>query len=103
MCQVDWGLVAQMLIGIGTFMLGSAALLTLKFQFGYKAKSTHLKASLKLLLRSYKEFLASEEGILLSEYPKDAEKIIKGISRKSGLDEKLVKELLDELRKDNKI
>jgi len=103
MCSIDWELFAEMLSGAGTLLVGIAAVLTLFFQFGYRAKSKHLEASLKLLLNSYRSYMASEEGIVWADYPANAKQIIEGISRKTGLDQKLVKDLLDSLKAEGRI
>jgi len=100
---MDWKFLADVMSGIGTLLVGTAAILTLFFQFGYRTKSKHLEASLKLLLNSYRSYMASEEGIVWANYPENSENIIAGISRKTGLDKKLVKELLDGLKSEGKI
>ena len=103
MCSINWNLVAEMFTGTGTLLLGIAAMLTLLFQFGYRAKSKHLEASLKLMLLSYKQYMAGEEGIVWANYPANADQIINGISNKTGLDKKQIKELLDSLKTEGKI
>jgi len=103
MCSVDWNLFADMLSGIGTLLVGIAAILTLFIQYGYRTKSKHLETSLKLLLNSYRGYMASEEGIVWADYPADSQQIVAGIANKTGLNTKLVKELLDSLKAEGKI
>ena len=59
--------------------------------------------SLKSMFPIYKQYTASEEGIVWGDYPADAEQIIEGISRKTGLDRDLVRKILDELLAEEKI
>jgi len=103
MCEVNWTYLAAMLSGIGDLFLGAAAILTLFIQYGYRAKAKHLEASLKLLLISYRQYMASEEGIVWSDYPRNADQIIAGISRATGLEQSLVRELLDQLKTEGKL
>jgi len=103
MGSIDWSITADMLSGIGTLLVGIAAILTLLIQFGYRTKSKHLETSLKLLLNSYRSYMASEEGIVWGGYPADSQQIVTAISNKTGLDANLVKELLDSLKSEGKI
>jgi len=110
MCEIDWTLTAAMLGGIGAFLTGIAALFVLPVQLGWwkKAKKSkeeveQLQMSLKLMLPIYTQYMASEEGIVWGVYPKDAEQIINGISRKTALDKELVHRLLNELKAEGKI
>jgi hypothetical protein len=103
MCSFDWSLFAEVLSGLGTLLVGLAAILTLSIQFGYRKKSRDYKNSLKLLFKHYKQYMASEEGIVLAAYPEDATTIISRISNSTGLDKKIIKTLLDELKDQGKI
>ena len=47
--------------------------------------------------------MASEEGIVWGDYPRDADQIINGISRKTALDKELVRRMLDELKAEGTI
>ncbi len=87
MCEINWDLTAVMLYGIGTLLFGLAAILTLFIQHGFRAKPSYYRAALILLMRSYQEFLATEEGIVWGDYPEDSEKIIAAISRRTGKNE----------------
>jgi hypothetical protein len=110
MCELDWTLTAAMLGGIGAFLTGIAAFFVLPVQLGWwkKAKKSReeveqLQLSLKLMFPIYKQYMASEEGIVWGDYPQDAEQIINGVSRKTSLDKELVRKILDELQAEGKI
>lgn len=111
MCQIDWGLTADMLAGVGTLLAGIAAIFVLPWQLGFrkeakesKKKVESLQASIKLMFPLYKQYMASEEGIVWQDYPgKDAAMVIKGISRKFALEEAFVKEILDAMKAEGKI
>ena len=55
------------------------------------------------LLPIYKKYMAGEEGIVWGDYPKDADQIVNGISKKTGLERGLVLKMLDKLRSEEKI
>ena len=57
-------------------------------------RSAALKSGIKSILPKY---MASEEGIVWSDYPNDKENIVTGVARKLGIDEPIVREILDEL------
>ncbi|MFZ2540383.1 MAG: hypothetical protein WAW75_01265 [Gallionella sp.] len=110
MCEIDWTLTAAMLGGVGAFLTGIAALFVLPIQLGFKKEAKkskeeveHLQMSLKLMFPIYKQYMASEEGIVWGDYPENAEQIINGISRKAALDKELVRRILDELKAEGKI
>ncbi len=84
--------------GIGTLLVGMAAIVILPVQLGYKKKAKKFRHSLKLMLPIYRAYMASEEGIIWGDYPADADQIIKAITRRTGLDANTVKEMLDELK-----
>ena len=42
MCSIDWGLVADLLTGFGTLLVGFAAVVVLPKQLGYKARRRNL-------------------------------------------------------------
>lgn len=92
-----------MLQGIGTVLLGIAALLTLFFQFGYRKKAAELEASLRLLLVSYRRYMASEAGIVISNYAREPDLVISGLVRETGLNRDLIKKLLDQLQAEGKL
>ncbi|MFT5425141.1 MAG: hypothetical protein ACI9ZT_000062 [Gammaproteobacteria bacterium] len=101
MCNIDWIMLGDMLSGIGTLLVGIAAMLTLLFQFGYRAKSSKLEKHLMRIM--YSKYMACEEGIVWSDYTKDSQQIIRSLSKETGLEEKFVKQLLDQLKKEGKI
>jgi hypothetical protein len=103
MCEINWTFIAALLSGAGDLLLGVAAISTLFIQYGYRSKSKHLETSLKLLLNSYRRYMASEEGIVWSDYPKNAELIIAGVSRNTGLEQGLVRDFLDQLKAEGKL
>lgn len=110
MCEIDWALVAAMLGGIGAFLTGIAALFVLPIQLGFRKEAKkskdeveQLQMSLKLMFPIYKQYMASEEGIVWGNYPADAEQIINGISRKTALDKELIRKILDELKAEGTI
>lgn len=103
MGNIDWSTLASMLGAIGTLLVGIAAILTLFFQFGYRAKSKRLESSLKSLLNAYRSYMSKEEGVVWADYPKGAHLIVSKISNKTGIDEKLVRGLLDDLKSEGVI
>ena len=103
MCSIDWTLTSSMLSGIGTLLVGVAAMLTLLFQFWYRRKAAEYENALKLMLVGYRRYMGGEEGIVWGEYPADAEQIISGIVRQTRLDRKLVQSLLDQLKSEGEI
>lgn len=102
-CAVDLTVPAAMLAGIGTLLVGIAVVVILPVQLGYKKAAKAYRRSLKETLPIYREYMASEEGIVLGDYPADAENIIKALTKRTGLDAKTVREMLDELKKEGKI
>ena len=103
MCAIDWTLTADLLGGVGTFLVGLAAMLTLLIQFGYKRKASEYENALKLMMVGYRSYLASEEGIVWEDYPKDADRIVAGIVGRTHMDRALVQRLLDQLKTEGKI
>jgi hypothetical protein len=103
MYTVDWNITGVMLQGIGNVLLGIAALLTLFLQFGYRKKSNDLEASLRLLLVAYRRYMASEEGIVLSDYAREPDAVLSGLVRDTGLERQLLKRLLDHLQAEGKL
>ena len=103
MYVINWELIAELVNAIGQFLLGLAAILTLFIQYGYRLKFKKRQSALKMMLIHYRKYMASEKGIVWSDYPENSENIIKRISNETGIDQKLVKELLDSLKKENKI
>ena len=110
MCEINWALTASMLGGVGAFLTGIAALFVLPVQLGFKKEAKkskeeveHLHVSLKLMLPIYKQYMARSEGIVLGDYPQDAEEIVNGLSRKTKLDKVLIRKILDELKAEGKI
>lgn len=121
MCTIDWPLMSSVLTGVGTFFVGVAALFTVWIQFKQlkdardardaarkEAADAHnqLEAdrrSTRLMLSSYREYMASSEGIVWSDYPADADMIVSRLAKKTGLDPKVVKEMLDRLKAAGKI
>ena len=89
MCRIDWPLFADMLTGIGTFLVGLVAVLTLFFQYGYKLRASKLEKDLMNIV--YHQYMASEEGIVWSDYPGDAENIISNLARRTRLDRNVIK------------
>jgi hypothetical protein len=96
MWQIDWSLFSEMLTGIGTLLTGLAAMVVLPWQLGFRKEAKKLRASLKLMLPAYRQYVASEEGIVWGDYPKDADQIVDGIACKTELDKKLIREMLNE-------
>ncbi|EDZ61320.1 hypothetical protein SMGD1_2494 [Sulfurimonas gotlandica GD1] len=110
MCEIDWNLTADMLTGAGTLLAGLAAIFVLPWQLGFRKEAKESKkeieslhTSLKLMFPMYKQYMASEAGIVWSDYTSDADNIVKGISKKFALDERLVRSILDELQQEGKI
>jgi hypothetical protein len=103
MCLIDWSATGAMLQGIGNVLLGIAALLTLFFQFGYRKKAAELEAALRLILVAYRRYMASEEGIVISNYASQPDLIISGIAKQTGLNRDLLKKLLDQLQAEGKL
>jgi len=110
MCEIDWNLLADMLAGVGALLTGLAAIFVLPAQLGYRREAKEsqekvqsLKASLKLMFPLYKQYMASEEGIVWDDYPAHADMIVKGIARQFALDEQFVRETLDALKAEGRI
>ena len=110
MYDIDWALTAQMLTGFGAFLTGIAAIFVLPLQLGFRREAKkskkqieNLHTSLKLMFPLYKQYMASEEGIVWQNYPGDADMIVKGISKKFALDKQLVRNILDALKAEGKI
>ena len=103
MCAIDWSLVAEMLGGIGTFLFGIAAFVVLPVQLGYKKKAKNFRHSLKLMLPVYRQYMAGEEGIVWGDYPADADNIIKGLAKRTGIEASTVRKMLDELKSEGKL
>lgn len=103
MCQINWTLFAAMLGGIGTLLVGIAAIVVLPKQLGYRKEAKESRTALKLMLPAYSRYMGGEEGIVWADYPQDADNIIKGICRETNLDPKVVRGLLDELKAENRI
>lgn len=96
-----WSLVTEILGGIGSFLLGLSAFVTLFIQYGYRSKANKIET--KLMNVVYRTYMANEEGIVCSDYPQDAQKIISRLSKKTGLDTATIKKLLDRLVEEQKI
>jgi len=92
-----------MLGGVGTLLVGIAAVVILPVQLGYKKEAKKFRHSLKLMLPIYRQYMASEEGIVWGDYPADSENIIKALTKRTGLGASTVKEMLDELKNEGKI
>ena len=63
-------------------------------------RATSLKQAMKLMFLNY---MASEEGIVWRDYPKDRKKVVAGFVQKTGIDETVTREILDELHSEGKI
>jgi len=63
-------------------------------------RAVALKKVIKTIFPSY---MASEEGIVWDDYPKDKENIVSGLKRKLGIDEPLIRDILDELHKERSL
>lgn len=103
MCEIDWIFTAEMLTGIGTIMTGIAAMIVLPVQLGYRREARELRKSMHLMRIIYRQYMASAEGIVWKDYPSDADQVIDGIARKTGLDKVTIRELLDDLNKDGRL
>jgi len=103
MCVIDWSLVAALLGGIGTLLVGIAAVTVLPKQLGYRKEAKELQNAITLMRQFYRQYMASEEGIIWRDYPADADDIVRGITERTGLDAKNVREMLDALKKEGKI
>lgn len=110
MCDINWTLIASMLGGVGAFLTGIAAIFIIPWQLGFrkdaqesKKELNELKTSLKLMRSIYKQYMASSEGIVWENYPGDSEKIINAISKRTGFDTELVRQMLDTLKNEGKI
>ncbi|MGI9273147.1 MAG: hypothetical protein ACR2QT_15325 [Woeseiaceae bacterium] len=103
MCRIDWTLFAAMLGGIGTLLVGIAAVVVLPKQLGYRKEAKESRTAMKLMLLAYRRYMGGEEGIVWGDYPKDADNIIKGICRDTSLKPEVVRGLLDELKIENRI
>jgi len=103
MWLIDWSATGAMLQGIGNVLLGIAALLTLFIQYGYRKKAAELEAALRLILVAYRHYMASEEGIVISNYVREPDLIISGLTKQTGLNRDLLKKLLDQLQAEGKL
>jgi len=95
-----------MLEGVGTLLLGAAAVATLFIQYGFRRKAKEYEAALSLLLTKYKQFMvqdSDDDRIIWADYPENADAIVNGISRQTGLDPDLTRRLLNKLHSQGRL
>ena len=105
-CTIDWQLLGPVLEGVGTLLLGAAAVATLFIQYGFRRKAKKYEAALSLLLTKYREFMAqdtNDDRIVWADYPENADAIVNGISKQTGLDPDLTRQLLNKLHSQGKL
>lgn len=89
--------IGTLLSGLGTFLVGLAALLTLFVQYGYKKKAKDFESSLVTLLLAYIEQSESEGRMVLTKSSIDSKESISTLADQTGLNKKLIKQLLGKL------